>query len=235
MSIPPVVSIYGNSDSGKTELVTELVEDFSGASMKVCTIKHSPGDISLDQEGKDTWRHKSAGARLTVFASDVETSFLTPEKMELEEILEKIAEISSPDLVIAEGYKDEDVPKIAVGDIDTRDNTLEKFTGDKEALKRKIRELIELSRIEEDLTGLDCGRCGFQDCRELAEAIYRGEKEVSDCEVLEQRRVDLRVNGKEVPLEYFPARFVEGGLKGMLKALKGVDDEINRISLEIKD
>ena len=231
----PVVTIYGSSDSGKTGLIVDLVRDLSRDGLEVCTIKHSPSDISLDEEGKDTWRHKQAGSRLTVFSTEVETSFLFSGEMELEEIVEKIGRIEGPDLVIAEGYKDEDVPKIAVGEIDPRENTLHKYKGDFGELKREIRDLIAVKEIQDELPGIDCGRCGFDNCRQLARAIYEGEEELSDCEVREQRIVDLKVNGKEVPLEYFPARFVEGGLKGMLRALKGVDDEINKISLEIRD
>lgn len=235
MAAQPVVTIYGNSDSGKTELVVELVEEFIGDGVEVCTIKHSPSKLSLDEEGKDSWRHKKAGSRLTVLATEVETSFLVPHEMKLKEIVGTLERIGDFDLIIAEGYKDSDIPKVAVGNIDPRDNTLHEYDGDFTELKRKISELIDLKEIEDDLPGIDCGRCGYDSCEELASAILEGKKELSDCEVREQRRVNLKVNGEEVPLENFPAQFVEGGLKGMLRSLKGVDDEINQISLEIRD
>ncbi|MBS3787295.1 molybdopterin-guanine dinucleotide biosynthesis protein B [Candidatus Bipolaricaulota bacterium] len=235
MATPPVVTIYGNSDSGKTGLVGKLIEEFSEDGLEVCTIKHSPGDLSLDKEDKDTWSHKQAGSQLTVLSTDVETSFLVPREMKLEEIVEAMVRIKDPDLVIAEGYKNAEVPKVAVGDIDPRDSTIHEYDGGFSALKGKIYDLIAVKDIENELPGLDCGKCGYVSCNELAEKIYEGDRELSDCKIREQRLVDLKVNGEDVPLEYFPAQVVEGGLKGMLKALKGVDDEINRISLEIRD
>ncbi len=235
MAAQPVVTIYGNSDSGKTELVVKLVEVFVGEGVEVCTIKHSPSKLRLDEEGKDSWKHKKAGSRLTVLATEVETSFLVPREMKLVEIEETLERIGGFDLIIAEGYKDSDAPKVAVGDIDPRDNTLHEYNGDFPELKRKINDLIDLKGIEDDLPGIDCGRCGYDSCEELARAILQGEKKLSDCEVREQRRVMLKVNGEDVPLENFPAQFVEGGLKGMLRSLKGVDDEIDQISLEIRD
>lgn len=235
MATQPIVSIYGNSNSGKTELVVDLVEEFVEEGLEVCTIKHSPSPLSLDQEGKDTWRHKEAGSRMTVLATEVETSFLVPREMELEEVEDMLERLGGFDLVIAEGYKDADAPKVAVGGIDPRDNTLHEYDGDFFALKRKINDLISVKDLSNDLPGLDCGRCGYDSCHELAKAIYEDDEDLSDCVVREQRMVDLKVNGEDVPLEYFPAQFVEGGLKGMLRALKGVDDEINRISLEIRD
>ncbi|MFW6111929.1 MAG: molybdopterin-guanine dinucleotide biosynthesis protein B [Candidatus Bipolaricaulota bacterium] len=232
---PPVVAIYGASDSGKTELVVNLVNDFVEEGLEICTVKHSPGELSLDEEGKDTWRHRQAGSRLTVLATEVETAFLFPEKMKLEGIGDIVDGFGDYDLVIAEGYKDAEVPKIAVGEIDPRCCTLRVYDGNLAALKEEIRGLLEVKEIEAELPGLDCGRCGYDSCNGLSRAIYDGEKDLSHCEVREQHTVNLEVNGERVPLENFPASFVEGGLKGMLGALKGVDEEIDRISLEIRD
>ena len=104
-----------------------------------------------------------------------------------------------------------------------------------DALKGKVRTEIELKEIENELPGLDCSRCGYDSCREFARAIHEGEEEIDGCEVREERSVVLEVNGEDVPLENFPADFVKGGMKGMLRALKGVDDEIDTISLEINE
>jgi len=235
MSVPPIVAIYGNSDSGKTELVSRLVEDFIEEGLGVCTIKHSPGEISLDQKGKDTWRHREAGARLTVFSTKTETDFLLPEELEPKEIIEVLSNFASCELVIAEGYKNAKVPKVSIGDIKPGDGTIHEFDGNLETLKETIRAEIEIVEIENELPGLDCGRCGYESCRELARAIREKGKKLEDCQVREEKTVELEVDGKKVPLENFPAEFVKGGVKGMLRSLKGVDGELSSISLEIKE
>lgn len=233
MAQPAVVAVYGNSDSGKTGLVVDLIEGFKEDGLSVCTVKHSPSKVTLDEEGKDSWRHREGGAGLVVFSTKVETDFLFPEEMEIGEIVEIAGKIKDCDLVIAEGYKDEGVPKIAVGEIDERPNTMERFDGNREKLREAIRKELEIKKVEEELPGLDCGRCGYDSCRGLAEGIHTNENTLEDCEVREQRKVELEVDGEKVPLENFPALMVEEGVKGMLRSLKGVDDEIESVSLQI--
>ncbi len=233
MRTPPVVAIYGHSDSGKTGLIVELVRKLDKEGLRVCTVKHSPEGTSLDKEGKDTWRHRQGGSRLTVLSTETETAFLVPGELKLEEIVRALGSLEDPDLVLAEGYKEEDLPKIAVGEIAPRDNTIHRYEGDIAALREVIQQVMEVKEIENELPGLNCGRCGYENCSGLAGAIYHGQEEMDDCVVRKGGRVRLKVDGEEVPLENFPARFVEGGLKGMLGALKGVDDEAESISLEI--
>ena len=112
----PVVAIYGNSDSGKTELVVGLLESLIEEGLAVCTVKHSPGEHSLDEEGKDTWRHREAGANLTVFSTGIETTIMIPEERELEEIVGLLSNFSEYDLVIAEGYKERMFQKYQLGE-----------------------------------------------------------------------------------------------------------------------
>ncbi len=230
---PALVSVYGNSDSGKTELVVELIEEYGDDELDVCTIKHSPSDTSMDDRGKDSWRHREGGAELIVFSSEIETDFILPEEMKLEDIVEKVDKLKDCDLIIAEGYKDRDVPKVAVGEIEKKNGTIARFEGDRDELREAIDRELELKKIEADLPGLDCGRCGYDSCRGLAKAIYEGKNDLSDCEVREEKTVELEVDGEDVPLENFPALMLEKGIKGMLKSLKGVDEDIDHLSVEI--
>ncbi|MDQ6950258.1 MAG: molybdopterin-guanine dinucleotide biosynthesis protein B [Mariprofundales bacterium] len=59
---PPILSIVGRSNSGKTTLMERLIRRLSDQGLRIATIKHSHHQPELDQPGKDSWRHKQAGA-----------------------------------------------------------------------------------------------------------------------------------------------------------------------------
>jgi molybdopterin-guanine dinucleotide biosynthesis adapter protein len=110
----PVISIVGHSNSGKTTFLEKLVPVLNARGFRVATIKHDVHDFQMDREGKDSYRHKKAGAVTSMIAS--------PRKIALVEDLDReltVAEIVSRhvrdvDLVITEGYKREEWPKIEV-------------------------------------------------------------------------------------------------------------------------
>lgn len=232
MTKPPLVALYGYSESGKTSLLVDLIEKFTAKEVNVCTIKHKPAEVSVDEEGKDTWRHVNAGSNLTVFSTQVETDFFLPNKCDLEEIVDLIARVGKCDLVLAEGFKSSSAPKVAVGDIETKENTLIRY---KENLPRVVEEIereMRITSIENELPGLDCGLCGNDTCREMAEGIERGKRNLEDCRILKDQELDLKVDGEKIPLENFPANMIKYSLKGMLGTLKGVNEDIEHISLE---
>lgn len=111
----PIIAIVGKSNSGKTTLIEKLLNIFTRQGLKIATIKHDAHSIDIDTPGKDTWRHREAGATSVVISSDT-LLFLT-QKLEYPISLEQIAETyfrSGYDLIIAEGFKQANVPKIEV-------------------------------------------------------------------------------------------------------------------------
>ncbi len=72
----------------------------------------------MDTEGKDTWKHGQAGASIVVASSPDETAFIFKKGMKLKEIADILNEIARPDLILVEGHKQEEIPKISVGDIE---------------------------------------------------------------------------------------------------------------------
>lgn len=110
----PVISIVGHGKSGKTTFLEKLIPVLTRRGIKVATVKHHQGDFEADREGKDSYRHKKAGASLSVIVSPHKLALVQDLERELTvaEIVERYA--VSVDLVITEGYKREGWPKIEV-------------------------------------------------------------------------------------------------------------------------
>ena len=110
----PIVSIVGKSNSGKTTLIEKMTGELIRRGYRVATIKHNRHGFEIDHEGKDSWRHKRAGARTTVIASphrvavveDVERDF------DIGELVDRY--IRDVDIVLSEGFKKNPFPKIEV-------------------------------------------------------------------------------------------------------------------------
>lgn len=116
----PIVSIVGKSNSGKTTLIEKLIVELTRRGWRVATIKHNRHGFEVDHEGKDSWRHRKAGAVATVLASPAQIAVIAdaPQDYELSEIAGLF--IRNADLILAEGYKGNPHPKIEVFRTDLR-------------------------------------------------------------------------------------------------------------------
>lgn len=110
----PILSIVGKSNSGKTTLMVKLIRELKSRSFKVATIKHSHHDFEIDREGKDSWLHTRAGADAVVVASQKMTGIIRmmSEELPLSEIANTY--LQDMDIILAEGYKTQAIPKIEV-------------------------------------------------------------------------------------------------------------------------
>ena len=110
----PIVAITGYSDSGKTTLIEKLIPRLVARGLKIGTIKHDTHGFDLDHQGKDSYRHKRAGASTTVIAAPHQIGMV--KDVATEPDLEELAELylSDVDLIVAEGYKGSRGPKIEV-------------------------------------------------------------------------------------------------------------------------
>ena len=110
----PIVSIVGKSNSGKTTLVEKLIPELVKRGYRVATIKHNVHGFEIDHEGKDSWRHKKAGARTMVIASARRIALI--EDIDHDHALDEIRDkyIKDADIILAEGYKGNPFPKIEV-------------------------------------------------------------------------------------------------------------------------
>ncbi|HOW56487.1 MAG TPA: molybdopterin-guanine dinucleotide biosynthesis protein B [Smithellaceae bacterium] len=110
----PIVSIVGKSDSGKTTLLEKLIPSLVQRGYRVATIKHNVHGFQIDHEGKDSWRHKKAGACLTLISSPACVALIEDAARDysIAELREKY--IKDVDVILTEGHKGNPYPKIEV-------------------------------------------------------------------------------------------------------------------------
>jgi len=110
----PYFSFVGRSNTGKTTVIERLIPILVGKGLKVAVIKHHPHDFEIDIPGKDTYRYKQAGATMSILASPGKVAVVedTETELTLEEIITRY--IHDVNLLIVEGFKREEIPKIEV-------------------------------------------------------------------------------------------------------------------------
>lgn len=109
-----VYGVIGWKNAGKTSLMERLVAEISTRGLRVSTIKHVHHEVDLDHPGKDTYRHRAAGAQEVVLASASRMALLREHRGEEPELREILARMAPVDLVLVEGYKRDTHPKIEV-------------------------------------------------------------------------------------------------------------------------
>jgi molybdopterin-guanine dinucleotide biosynthesis protein B len=111
-----VVCFAGFSGSGKTTLVERLIAVFRARGLRVSTVKHAHHQFDIDREGKDTWRHRQAGAFEVVVASDrrlaLMREFEQPAELSVHHLIAELYD--GVDWVLVEGFKQSDLLKIEV-------------------------------------------------------------------------------------------------------------------------
>lgn len=110
----PVFSIVASSsNTGKTTILCKIIKELKNRGYRVATIKHHMGDFDIDHQDKDTWKHSQAGADMVIISSKVRIAKIekVQEEYKLDDIISKIENV---DIIITEGYKRENKPKLEV-------------------------------------------------------------------------------------------------------------------------
>ncbi len=108
----PIISVVGKSKSGKTTLIEKLIPELKKRGYRIGTIKHAVHNFDMDKKGKDSWRHKAAGADTVIITSRERIVMVKDENFVRLESIEKY--FDDVDFVITEGFKKENRPKIEV-------------------------------------------------------------------------------------------------------------------------
>ena len=113
-SMAPLISVVGQSKSGKTTLIEKLIIELKSRGYRIGTIKHSAHRLSFDKPDKDSWRHIQAGSSTTAIVSPDQIVIIKPilEAPDLTEISRLFSK--DHDMILAEGFKQSNTPKLEV-------------------------------------------------------------------------------------------------------------------------
>jgi len=205
----PILCIVGASGSGKTTFLEALIPELARRGYRVGTVKHDVHGFEMDREGKDSFRHRAAGAKTVALASPAALAVIRrlDSEMDLREVAARF--FFTEDIVIAEGYKRLPLPKVEVF---RRAVEAEPLCGPRDNL---------LAVVTEDLAEGPGGVpvFGFSEAARLADLI-----EERFLRHREPRRVTVLVDGRPLPMKDFVGDFVAGGVVGMLSTLRGWED-----------
>ena len=110
-----VFGLAGYSGAGKTTLIEALIPRFAARGISVSLIKHTHHDFDVDRPGKDSYRHRQAGASEVMLVCDTRWAILHESRGEPEpSFAEQLARLSPCDLVLVEGFKYSPIPKLEV-------------------------------------------------------------------------------------------------------------------------
>lgn len=232
-----VFTVLGLSKSGKTTTIEKLIAELKKRGYSVGTVKDIHFEaFTMDTEGKNTWRHRQAGADTVTARGIKETDILYKGNLPIYEILSHYKE----DFVILEGVRDAVVPELAACAQDavpeispltiavsgcfanTHSGTYEGLpiiNGIKNTAT--LADLIE-KKVPELLYDMDeecCSLCG-SNCRKFLEKVLKGEKDILEC-VLKNPKISLTVDGAEVPMVPFVERILRNAVLGVVSELKG--------------
>ena len=213
----PIISIVGKSDSGKTTLIEKLVPELTRRGYRIATVKHDVHGFEVDQEGKDSWRHKQAGAHTVVISSPNKIALIrdVERDLNLDEIREKL--IQDVDLILSEGYKKDVQSKIEIF-------RKEKH---KKLLSTKEDNLVAIVSNQDFNVGVPCFH--LEDMKGLSNFI---EKEFLKSK--KEKGISLKVDGEPIPLSPFIKDILTKTILGMLSSLKGCDNP-KKIEINIEE
>jgi molybdopterin-guanine dinucleotide biosynthesis adapter protein len=109
-----VIAIVGKSKTGKTTLIEKLIAELKSRGYRIASVKHTFHSVNFDVAGTDTWRHMQAGSDAVVLSSD--KSLMMVKKTASSSSVQDAVDLLGKDydVVIVEGFKESNLPKIEV-------------------------------------------------------------------------------------------------------------------------
>ena len=202
--MPPIVSIVGKSDSGKTTLLVKIVGEIRSRGYRVGSIKHDTHGFDIDHEGKDSWRHKQAGAAAVIISSPQKVAIVkdSDEDKPMDTLVAQY--LQDVDIVFTEGYKRENKPKIEVFRKEMH----------RERLCQDDDNLIAMATDQHFDLSVPC--FDINDVKGLADFV-----EEQFLKTARNASVSLVMDGRYISLKPFIEELFVNAIFGMTAALKG--------------
>ncbi|MCH9853777.1 MAG: molybdopterin-guanine dinucleotide biosynthesis protein B [Alphaproteobacteria bacterium] len=146
---PKVIGFAGFSGAGKTSLVEQLITHFTKKNIKIALIKHAHHSFDIDHQGKDSYRHRKAGAHEVLISSKKRYAHMveTDKELTLDELLPKI---NDADMVFVEGYKLATIPKIEIYRSAHIESLSDKYSSKKHLLAKNDKNIIAIATPQQD-------------------------------------------------------------------------------------
>jgi molybdopterin-guanine dinucleotide biosynthesis adapter protein len=211
-----VVALVGRPNCGKTTLLEQLIPELVRLGYRVGTIKHHVHRFEMDRPGKDTWRHKQAGARVVALSSP--TGLGVIREVERDSPVEELVarHFADMDLVITEGYKSSRLPKIEVY---RRAAHPEPLPADDTWVA-----VVSDTRISETLPFFD-----LADVKGLADFLIK-----RFITPPPETGISLLVDGKTIALNQFTGNFLRQAVTGMVASLNNCTNA-REITIQIRN
>ncbi len=215
----PVISIVGSSGSGKTTFIEKVVGELTRRGIRVGVLKHDAHGFEIDHEGKDSWRHKQAGAVTVGLSSPEKLAVIKDVKREWKPERIIASYLLDNDIVITEGYKTGELPKLEV--IRQAHSSTPATLGDSTLL----------GYITDVALDTDLLTFGLDDFTVVADFIE--ERFVNKKSDASNDTVSLVVNGANVTLKPFIEDLLREAVLGMIRSLKGCE-EVEEVELRVR-
>ena len=201
--MPPVVSIVGRSNSGKTTLIEKLIVELKARGYHIATAKHTHRDMTAPESDKDSDRHLKAGSEASMIIDPHGLMMIKPLQNDIS--IEQVAQLIGEDydLILTEGFKEDDAPKIEVH----RKENAPPLEGVKKIFAIVTNEPLDTKTRQFPL----------EDVKGIADLIENGFIKP------QQERYTLLVNNTPIALNAFTKEFIVNIQLAMAHGLKGVD------------
>lgn len=211
--MPPIVSIVGKSESGKTTLIENLIRELKSRGYQVATIKHAPEGMTFDAPGKDNWRHIQSGSEATAISSSDKIVLIKP--VDRDVTLDEVASLFGDDydIILTEGFKEGNAPKVEVH----RKGNGPPFD--------KLRKRIAI--VTDEPLEVKTRQFSSQDIKGLADLLEKGFIKP------QSERTSLYINNTLVPLNSFAKGIITTTILAMVSSLKGVG-EVRSLKLLVR-